>query len=88
MPWTVRLDKFESQKELADLIKQSSDGMDGIRKQLIMISLMEPGARDSVRHLLMLANPFIVAFKKHTKTATSLLLGCFQWVVCTWIEMC
>ena len=78
-----RLDKFESQRELADLIKQSGDGMDTVRKEVDAVALASPTARQEIARLLSIAAPFIYAFKKHTKTATSLLLRCSKWAVCT-----
>ena len=71
----LRLAKFESQKELADLINQSSSGMGDIRQQMISVDLMDPQAPDFIRRLLHRAAAFVAGYKKHTKTAVNLLLG-------------
>ena len=71
----LRLAKFESQKELADLINQSSSGMGDISQQMISVDLMDPQAPDFIRRLLHRAAAFVAGYKKHTKTAVNLLLG-------------
>ena len=68
----LRLDLHESQEKLQDLLKECSDGLGVCRKHMMSAGL----DWGQVGAVLQSAGPYVMSFKKHTRTAKNLLSGC------------
>ena len=69
----LRLEKFEAQQKLAEMIEASGLGMSECRKAMMKVKPSEPNARAEVEAILQRAEQYVLAFKKHTKTAQNLI---------------
>ena len=69
----MRLEKFESQEKLADMIKASGNGLSECRKLMLKVDIGAPTAREDVEAILLRSEQYVLAFKKHTKTAQTLI---------------
>ena len=65
-----RLEQFESQEALAQLISTAGDGLARMRRELL--SLSDPSPAD-VQAVLHRGSGFVEGFKKHTRTAQTLI---------------
>ena len=74
-PLLTRLDSFESQEQLVQFITQATQGMAKCRKH--MGAFNEGNVTpEAVEDVLVVAKPLLMAYKKHSATATNLLPGC------------
>ena len=74
-PLLTRLDSFESQEQLVQFITQATQGMAKCRKH--MGAFNEGNVTpEAVEDVLIVAKPLLMAYKKHSATATNLLPGC------------
>ena len=66
----LRLEEFESQGALMGLIKTSAEGLARLRRELLALS---PPTREAVQHLLSKGAPYVDGYKKHIRTAQTLI---------------
>ena len=71
-----RLEGFESQEALAQMIVAAGNGLAGLRKNMRLVEETAPDARDQVESILVQAKAYVEAYVKHSTTAASLSLAC------------
>ena len=72
----MRLTTFESQDQLIALLDQASAGLANCRKAMSVVDPTGQDGLENVRVAVERAKPYIMAFKKHERTALDLILGC------------
>ena len=70
----LRLEEWESQEQLGDLLKRASDGMSACRKEMVSVN-NDDLTPEAVEDILQRARPYILAYQKYAKTAKGLPLG-------------
>lgn len=71
----ARLDNFESQDKLQDIIITTATELQAYRRQMQGVNLDADTALMDVETVLRAAKPFILSYRKHSKTAMNLHLG-------------
>ena len=79
----LRLEKFESQEKLAEMICKSGENLSSLRKEMMLVNVTHDGAMQTISDILQRASPYVQSYKKHTKTAKDLLPGSVILLPCT-----